>query len=180
MRVCYFVVQSVGPLLCKSVGVSIYQKCIFYSAKTLVSPLYLRATMTIKVFLVSHFPTPHLWLSLQVSVYLFRCVQASLYEGLSVRPSVRPSVRRSVGPSVRPSETHSSNSRKFDILRISNVRKWTKLNINVLLHPNNRHNDRHDNQNYFYDHNKTTKQRRRIFVRQNLLICCQHVLVWVD
>ena len=34
---------------------------------------------------------------------LFRCVLASLYEGLSVRPSVRPSVRASVGPSVGPS-----------------------------------------------------------------------------
>ena len=31
---------------------------------------------------------------------VFRCAQASLYEGLSVRPSV--------GPSVDPSETHCS------------------------------------------------------------------------
>ena len=31
---------------------------------------------------------------------IFRCVLASLYEGLSVRRSVGPSVRRSVGPSV--------------------------------------------------------------------------------
>ena len=35
-------------------------------------------------------------------VLFFRCVLASLYEGLSVRPSVRPSVRMSVGPYVRP------------------------------------------------------------------------------
>ena len=34
---------------------------------------------------------------------LFRCVLASLYEGLSVRPSVGPSVR----PSVRPSVGHA-------------------------------------------------------------------------
>ena len=33
---------------------------------------------------------------------LFRCVLASLYDGLSVHPSVRPSVRPSVCPSVRP------------------------------------------------------------------------------
>ena len=33
------------------------------------------------------------------SVGLFRCVLASLYEGLSVRPSVGPSIRRSVGRS---------------------------------------------------------------------------------
>ena len=34
---------------------------------------------------------------------IFRCVLASLYEGLSVRPSVRRSVVPSVGPSVGPS-----------------------------------------------------------------------------
>ena len=33
---------------------------------------------------------------LVISVVIFRCVLASLYEGLSVRRSVRPSVRRSV------------------------------------------------------------------------------------
>ena len=35
-----------------------------------------------------------------LSSILFRCVLASLYEGLSVRPWVHPSVRPSVGPSV--------------------------------------------------------------------------------
>ena len=38
---------------------------------------------------------------------VFRCVLASLHEGLSVRPSVRPSVRRSVRRSVRPSVGHA-------------------------------------------------------------------------
>ena len=46
---------------------------------------------------------------------VFRCVLASLYEGLSVRRSVGPSVGRSVRRSVRPSETHSLNSPKYDI-----------------------------------------------------------------
>ena len=36
---------------------------------------------------------------LVIAVGIFRCVHASLYEALSVRPSVRPSVRRSVPPS---------------------------------------------------------------------------------
>ena len=42
----------------------------------------------------------------------------------------------------------------------------------VHVHPNNRHNDHNDhndNRNYHNDRNKTTKKRRRIFVRQNLL-----------
>ena len=54
--------------------------------------------------------------------FFFKCVLASLYEGLSVRRSVG----RSVGPSVRPSETHSLNSPKFDIflfLPIENEQK---------------------------------------------------------
>ena len=34
---------------------------------------------------------------------VFRCVLASLYEGVTVRPSVGPLVRWYVGPSVRPS-----------------------------------------------------------------------------
>ena len=43
--------------------------------------------------------THSVFYSIYLAVTLFRCVLASLYEGLSVRPSVR----RSVGPSVRPS-----------------------------------------------------------------------------
>ena len=42
---------------------------------------------------------------------IFRCVLASLYEGMSVRPSVRPSVRRLVGWSV----TLSSKTREINI-----------------------------------------------------------------
>ena len=51
---------------------------------------------------------------------IFRCVLASLYEGLSVHPSVRPSVRRSVGPSVRPSVTLSLKTGKSMILIANN------------------------------------------------------------
>ena len=58
---------------------------------------------------------------------LFRCVLASLYEGLSVCPSVRRSVRRSVrpsvGPSVRPSHT-SWISKKWDF--------WTEFEQNSI------------------------------------------------
>ena len=79
-----------------------------------------------------------------------------------------PSIYWPISPSVRPSKMHSLNLQKFDILRIFNVRKWTRLNINVLLHPNNRHNDHHDNHSYFDDHNNKTKQRRHIFVCQKL------------
>ena len=48
--------------------------------------------------------------------FIFRCVLASLYEGLSVRPSVRRSVRRSVGRSV----TLSSKTGKSMILIANN------------------------------------------------------------
>ncbi len=44
---------------------------------------------------------------------VFRCVLASLYEGLSVRRSVGRSVRRSVGPSVRGLVTLSQKTRKI-------------------------------------------------------------------
>ena len=87
----------------------------------------------------------------------------------SVGRSVGPSVRRSVRRSVRPSETHSLNSSKFDILPISTERKWTRMINDVHKHPNNGHNDHNDHHNYHNDRNKTTKKRRRIFVRQNLL-----------
>ena len=46
----------------------------------------------------------------------------------------------------------------------------------IHVHPNNRHNNGHnhhddnDNHNYRHNLNKTMKKRRRIFVRQNLLI----------
>ena len=38
----------------------------------------------------------------------------------------------------------------------------------VHVHPNNRQNDHHKHYSYHKNHNKTTKERRRIFVRQNL------------
>ena len=57
---------------------------------------------------------------IMLDTVLFRCVLASLYEGLSVPPLVG----WSVGPSsVRPSVTHSLNLLKFDILPISTDRK---------------------------------------------------------
>ena len=42
-------------------------------------------------------------------VKIFRCVLASLYEGVSVRASVRQSTAPSVRPSVDPSVTHEFN-----------------------------------------------------------------------
>ena len=38
----------------------------------------------------------------------------------------------------------------------------------VHVHPNNSHNDHIDHNDNLNDRNKTTKKRRRIFVRQNL------------
>ena len=85
-----------------------------------------------------------------------------------VRPSIRPFVRPSVRPSVWNSFFKFAEIWYFPI---SIGRKWTGVINNDHVHLHNRQSNHHDIHNYHNDHNKTTKKRRRIFVRQNLFLC---------
>ena len=119
------------------------------------------------LFYVENNKTSEFWQNFEniiTSENVFRCVSASIFEGLSIRPLVRrsmgPSASPSVGPSVRPLV------RLKRILWIWPVK--TKRLIMILVHPyscdNNDHNH-HGNYTDHNDHNETTKKRRRIFVR---------------
>ena len=86
---------------------------------------------------------------------------------LSVGWSVRLPIGWLVCQSIRLSVTYSLNSSKFDILPIFTKRNWTSKINGVHIRPNNCYSTTWQPQ-YHSDHNKTTKKRRRIFVRQNL------------
>ena len=95
------------------------------------------------------------WMNEWINVILriFRCVHASLYEGLSFGPSVRPWVSRFFGSRKLTNLTYLTNLIPAILTNLTESYKSDKSLCNSILVP------------YF----------RRIFVRTNLFSFCYHL-----
>ena len=68
-------------------------------------------------------------------ISIFRCVRASLKEGLSIRPSIRPSVHPSVRPSIHPSVCPSVRPSVHPSVRPSLICPSIHSSIRPSIHP---------------------------------------------